>query len=234
MAKVDPAELPADRNSFANRIAGGRPTQEARPAKPADHGGGVPEVEQNSRAEASPGDMSGLAPGSGTSTEAWAKAKAMCFDLLAARPRSVDELRQALRRKGYDPDASETLLGKLIDSGLVDDADFAESWVRSRHTQQGLGRKALVQELKRKGVDSEVAVEAAAEIDSSAEEERARQLVRKRLRSMAGVDEQTATRRLLGMLARKGYGQGLAYSVIRDELAVAGREAEALENGPLD
>jgi regulatory protein len=166
--------------------------------------------------------------------EAWTKAKELCFDLLAARPRTKDELRQALRRKGFDDDLGERLLSKLDSSGLVDDAAFAEQWVRSRHAYQGLARKALVAELKRKGVDGEVAAQAAGEIDRESEEQRARELVRKRLRSMTTVDEQTAVRRLLGTLARKGYPQGLAYAVIRDELKTAGAESTLLDDAVTD
>lgn len=170
-----------------------------------------------------------LDPASLSAEEAWNKAKGICLDLLAIRPRSVDELRQALLRKGFDRDTGEKLLSKLADSGLIDDVEFAESWVRSRHTQQGLGRKALEAELKRKGVDSEIAAQASAHIDSGSEEQRARELVRKRVRSMRGVDEQTAMRRLLGMLGRKGYGQDVAYSVIREELADAGHDSATVD-----
>jgi regulatory protein len=162
--------------------------------------------------------------------EAWKMAKEICFDLLAARPRSKNELRQALCRKGFDEELGERLLSKLDSSGLVNDAAFAEQWVRSRHEYQGLARNALVAELKRKGVDGEVAAQAAGEIDRESEEQRARELVRKRLRSMTTVDEQTALRRLLGTLARKGYPQGLAYSVIRDELKNAGAESTLLDD----
>ena len=56
------------------------------------------------------------------------------------------------------------------------------------------------------------------EIDPDDEEAAARVLVRKKLRSMHGVDQQKATRRLVGMLARKGYGAGLAFAIVRDEL----------------
>ncbi|MER7116911.1 regulatory protein RecX [Saccharomonospora azurea] len=162
--------------------------------------------------------------------EAWRKAKEVCFDLLAARPRTKDELRQALRRKGFADDIGEKLLGKLDDAGLVDDAAFAETWVRSRHTYRGLARRALVAELRRKGVDPEIAAEAAGEIDAEAEEQRARELVRKKLRTMGDVDEQKATRRLIGMLARKGYPQGLSYRVVRDELRDAGAETTLLDD----
>src|SRR5215217_8242697 len=120
------------------------------------------------------------------------KAKEICFDLLAVRARTKDELRQALKRKGFDEETIETLIGKLDKAGLVNDAEFAELWVRSRHAHQGLARNALLAELKRKGVDGEIAVQAAGEVDREAEEERARELVRKRMRSLGNVDEQAA------------------------------------------
>jgi regulatory protein len=164
----------------------------------------------------------------------WQKAKQTCFDLLAVRPRTKDELRQTLKRKGFDDEVSEKLLDKLDDAGLVDDAAFAEMWVRSRHNQQGLARRALLAELKSKGVDGSVAAEAADAVDRDAEEERARQLVRKRLRTMSGLDEQVVIRRLLGMLGRKGYPQGLAYTVIRDELRQAGAESTVLDDATID
>lgn len=161
--------------------------------------------------------------------EAWREAKELCFDLLAARARTKEELRQALKRRGFDEELRERLLGKLDSSGLVDDAAFAEQWVRSRHARRGLARGALVAELERKGVDGEVAAQAAGEIDRDSEERRARELVRTRLRLMTALDEQTATRRLLGTLARKGYPQGLAYAVVRDELKNAGAESTLLD-----
>ena len=178
--------------------------------------------------------MARIDPAELSAEEAWKKAKEVCFDLLAARPRTRDELRQALRRKGFDEELSQRLLGKLDTSGLIDDAAFAEQWVRSRHANQGLARSALVAELKRKGVDGEVAVRAAGEIDRESEEQRARELVRKRLRSLTNVDEQAATRRLLGTLARKGYPQGLAYAVVRDELKNAGAESTLLDDAVSD
>jgi len=166
--------------------------------------------------------------------ERYKKAKEICFDLLAARPRTQEELRQALRRKGFDDETSEALLGKLDRAGLVNDAEFAELWVKSRHANQGLSRTALVAELRRKGVDGEVAAQAAGEVDRESEEQMARELVRKRLGSLGNVDEQTALRRLLGFLARKGYPQGLAYTVIREELRAYGAESTLLDDAVID
>jgi regulatory protein len=145
-------------------------------------------------------------------------AKEVCLRLLTARPRTRTELAQALTRKGFEPDVVEQVLSRLDEVGLVDDAAFAEVWVRSRHNFQGLSRRALAVELRRKGVADESAAEALATVDSDAEEERARELVRKRLRSLGSADESTKVRKLVGMLARKGYSQGLAFRVVKDEV----------------
>jgi regulatory protein len=166
--------------------------------------------------------------------ERWKKAKEICFDLLAVRPHTAEELRQVLKRKGFDAETAETLLGKLDKAGLVNDAEFAELWVRARHVQKGLSRTALVAELKRKGVDGEIAAQAVGEVDRESEEQRARELVRKRLGSLGNVDEQTALRRLLGFLARKGYPEGLAYTVIKEELREFGAESTLLDDAVID
>ena len=146
------------------------------------------------------------------------QAKDICLRLLTARPRTRAELAQALARKGIEEDVVSGVLDRLDEVGLIDDAAFAEVWVRSRHNFQGLSRRALAMELRRKGVADESAQEALATVDSDAEEERARALVRKRLRSLGDAEETVKVRKLVGMLARKGYAEGLAYRVVKDEV----------------
>jgi regulatory protein len=160
------------------------------------------------------------------------RARDICLRLLTVRPRTRAELRQALLRKEIEEDVADRVLSRLDEVGLVDDAAFAELWVRSRHAYQGMGRRALATELRRKGVEDSVAAEAVATVDADAEEERARQLVRKRLRSLTGADEAARIRKLVGMLARRGYSQGLAFRVVRDELRAAGEESDLLD-GPM-
>lgn len=160
------------------------------------------------------------------------RAKDICLRLLTVRPRTRAELHQALLRKEIPEDVADQVLGRLDEVGLIDDAAFADIWVRSRHTYQGLGRRALAMELRRKGVADDVAAEAVAAVDADAEEERARQLVRKRLRSLTAADEASRIRKLVGMLARRGYSEGLAFRVVRDELRAAGEESDLLD-GPL-
>ncbi|GGM61806.1 regulatory protein RecX [Longimycelium tulufanense] len=159
-----------------------------------------------------------------------ARARELCLRMLTSRPRTRAELHRTLLRRGIEAEVAERVLSRFDEVGLIDDATFAETWVRSRHTYQGLGRRALAAELRRRGVADSVVAEAVAEVDADAEEERARQLVRRRLPSVAGRDEVTRVRRLVGMLARKGYSEGLALRVVRDELRKAGEETELLDD----
>jgi regulatory protein len=146
-------------------------------------------------------------------------ARAILLDALTGRPRSRKELRQRLAKKNVPAELAERLLDRFSEVGLVDDGALARSWVETRQRSRGLARRALAQELRRKGVDDETARTALDDLDPAREEQAARQLVRKRLESLRDVDHATATRRLTGLLARKGYAAGLAFAVVREELA---------------
>lgn len=156
-----------------------------------------------------------------------ASARDVVYRLLAVRARSRAELRQALLRKEIDEDVADAVLQKFVDAGLVDDAEFAEAWVSERQRNQGLGRKALGYELRRKGVEEHLVAEALSTVDADAEEERARDLVRRKLRSITVDDPEKRLRRLVGMLARKGYSEGMAFRVVKDELDRSEPEAGA-------
>ncbi|HEX3592396.1 MAG TPA: regulatory protein RecX [Pseudonocardiaceae bacterium] len=158
-----------------------------------------------------------------------AKAREICLNLLAVRARTRSELHTQLLRRGIEEPVADEALGRLDDVGLIDDAAFAEQWVRSRHTYQGIARRALSVELRRKGVSDQLAAEAVSAVDSEAEESRARELVRKRLRSVGDAPELTVIRRLVAMLARKGYPEGMSYRVVREELRNAGADTEILD-----
>jgi regulatory protein len=154
-------------------------------------------------------------------------ARKILLDQLTGRARTRKELSDKLTAKQVPEEIAVRLLDRFTEVGLIDDAAFARLWVDQRSSAhgKGLARRALAQELRRKGVDDETARTVLEEIDPSSEEEAARVLVRRKLRSLARFDDTTATRRLVGMLARKGYSSGLAFSVVRDELAAAGRES---------
>lgn len=153
-----------------------------------------------------------------------AVARKILLDQLTGQARSRKELQDKLDKKLVPQEIATRLLDRFEQVGLVDDQAFARAWVASRQPGKGLARRALAQELRRKGIDDEVAREALDEIDPADEESAARLLVRRKLRTLSRVDDTTATRRLVGLLARKGYGSGVAFAVVRDELASGGRE----------
>ena len=156
-------------------------------------------------------------------------ARSILLDQLTGRARSRRELADKLKQRQVPDEIAGRLLDRFEEVGLVDDAAFARAWVTGRHTTKGLAPRALAQELRRKGVGDEVAREELDRIDDDQQEETARTLVRKKLRSLARFDEATQTRRLVGMLARKGYPPGLAFRVVRDEV---GASVDATEPDP--
>jgi regulatory protein len=156
-------------------------------------------------------------------------ARTILLDALTGQARSRKELRERLARKAVPAELAERLLDRFTEVGLVDDAAFARSWVETRQRSRGLARRALAQELRRKGVDEETARSALDEVDPEDEEASARELVRKKLRSMQRLDRATATRRLVAMLGRKGYPPGLAFAVVRDELGEVTADSTAYD-----
>ncbi len=164
----------------------------------------------------------------GPPADAEAVARKILLDQLTGQARSRKELADKLASKNVPPEIAASLLDRFEEVGLIDDDAFARAWVASRQPGKGLARRALAQELRRKGIDDETAREALDEIDPDDEREVARALVRKKLRSLRGVDEATATRRLVGMLARKGHSSGVAYAVVREELGAEVDEQQSL------
>ena len=149
------------------------------------------------------------------------QARNLCLRLLTARARTRAELEGQLTKRGYPDEVSERVLDRLSQVGLIDDRDFAEQWVQSRRVNAGKGKRALAAELRTKGVDDDVIIAALDGIDAGAERERAEQLVRDKLRreKLGDDDDTKIARRLVGMLARRGYSQTMAFDVVKGELA---------------
>ena len=149
---------------------------------------------------------------------------------LTDQPRSRTELAQTLAKRHVPEEVATRVLDRFTEVGLIDDAAFAKAWVASRQRGRGLARRALAAELHRKGIDRETAGQALETIDPDDEVESARRLVRRRLPSLARQERVVAQRRLLGLLARKGYPPGLAVAVMRDELRSAEFPAQDAED----
>jgi regulatory protein len=170
-------------------------------------------------------------------------AKGICLRALTGTPKTRKQLADLLAKKDVPEEAAAAVLDRFAEVGLIDDAAFAAAWVSSRQSGRGLARRALASELRAKGVDGELAAAAVAEVDPQDEWDSARRLVERKMPSMMRLDRVTAERRLMGMLARKGYGGGLAGYVVREALDAAGAAEDAaaeadddpaLDDGPAE
>ncbi|MEW1563680.1 recombination regulator RecX [Streptomyces sp. NPDC093509] len=156
------------------------------------------------------------------------QARAICLRLLTGTARTRKQLADALRKREIPDEVADEVLSRFEEVGLINDSAFAEAWVESRHHGRGLARRALAQELRTKGVEPTLIDEAVGQLDSDQEEATARDLVARKLRSTRGLDRDKRLRRLAGMLARKGYSQGMALRVVRQALEEEGEDTEGL------
>jgi regulatory protein len=153
------------------------------------------------------------------------RARELCLRLLASRPRTRTELADAMRRRGVPDEAAAAVLARFTDAGLIDDAVFARAWVESRHHNRGLARRALSAELKQRGVDGQHIEAAVSALDPAEELATARRLVAKAMRASRGKPLPTRIRRLVGLLARKGYPAPVAYRIVREAIEQEGIDA---------
>jgi regulatory protein len=158
------------------------------------------------------------------------EARALCLRLLTGTPRTRGQIADAMRRRQIPNDVAERILERFEDVGLIDDSAFAAAWVESRHRGRGLARRALARELRARGVDTEVLGQAVEQLDAEQEEETARALVDRKLRATRGLNRDRRIRRLAGMLARKGYPEGLALRVVCRALEEEGEGPGVLEH----
>lgn len=143
-------------------------------------------------------------------------ARSIALRLLTHSQRSRAQLAEAMAKKDVPDEVATRVLDRFTEVGLINDAEYAEMLVRTRHSERGLARRALAMELRRKGITDEDAEVALATIEPEDEESAARDLLARKARSSHGLDPVKRRRRLMGMLARKGYSAGLAHRLITE------------------
>ena len=163
-------------------------------------------------------------------TDPYTRAKTIVYNQLAYSAKTRGQLRKKLQAEGFDAELIEPLLDKFEAAKLIDDAEYAQSFVAQKSRTKKLSRAALRRELAERGVRGEEAENALAQRTDEQEREDAAELVRKKLRPRMDLSDRAekdrVTRRLLGMLARRGYSSSVSMSVIREELAAYGAEDE--------
>ena len=138
-------------------------------------------------------------------------AREIALRRITARARSAFELRKDLIQRQVSPEVADQVVTRFIEVGLVDDAEFARAWVRSRSATKSLSRTSLRRELIAKGIGDEEISQALDEMGGS-DEEVALDLARRKISGFLDQDKATITRRLSGYLLRRGF----SYSVIQN------------------
>lgn len=146
-------------------------------------------------------------------------ARQICLQLLSTHPRTRSELAKALAKRQVPEAAAAAVLDRFTEVGLIDDEAFANAWVDSRQAGRKLARSALGSELQRRGVDRDLINQALERVEPEQERAAAVALVARKLPSIRGLPAATKQRRLLGLLARRGYPSGVAVGVVREALA---------------
>ena len=161
-------------------------------------------------------------------TDPYTRAKTIVYNQLAYSAKTRGQLRKKLQSEGFEAELIEPLLDKFEAAKLIDDAEYAQTFVAQKSRTKKLSRAALRRELAERGVRGEEAENALAQRTDEQEREDAAELVRKKLRPGMDLSDRAekdrVTRRLLGMLARRGYSSSVSMSVIREELAAYGAE----------
>lgn len=154
--------------------------------------------------------------------EAKAPVRKKALGLLNYRARSTQELRGKLRDAEFEVAVIDEVIADLERSKLLDDESFAREWVYQRHNRRGKTRLVLDHELADKGIAPAIRAQALEQIDDDDEAELAEALAEKKARKVKRInsraDYDKELRKIVGVLARRGFGQGMALKYGRQSL----------------
>lgn len=152
----------------------------------------------------------------GTPEEQYDRGISYALHLLSARQRSRQDVEGRLLKKGYDPDVVIQILERLVELELLDDGKFAEQWAATRHKGKGLSRSAIKRELNTHGISQELIETSLESISDEAELKAAYEIAQARVSRLRGLSQDVQIRRLVSLLARRGYSGGVAFKVAKD------------------
>ncbi len=138
--------------------------------------------------------------------------------LLARRARSSGELRRELASLGHDASDVEAVVLDCESSLYLDDLGLARVLSEGLRARKRASRAQIRVKLRERLLPDGIIEEVLGELDDDEENELLRQAAGERARKMSGLDRQTAERRLLGFLARRGWSGERAVRVAREAL----------------
>jgi len=134
------------------------------------------------------------------------------INLISYRPRSEEEVRNNLKKHDIPEETTTAVIKRLRENGLLNDEQFAKSWIENRATFRPRSKMALRIELVQKGIDKEIIDEMLSSVN---DEEQAYEAGRKKARQLQSKDEKTFKHKLLGFLARRGFNYEVASPVVK-------------------
>jgi regulatory protein len=137
------------------------------------------------------------------------------YRLLGQRARSRSELRRRLLQKGHPEQAVDETISQLIADGLLDDAQFARSYVADKRTLNSWGSGRIRRGLAELGVDHAVIDAALGPLATSDDDELQRALAVLRRKGAPLPPLETARRRAYQALMRRGFTGSVAYAAVR-------------------
>ena len=138
-----------------------------------------------------------------------------CLRLLAASPKSGQELRKKLEDKGYDSEIIERALGGLREQGVLDDTRYAKDLVARLTACKAAGKHRIAFELKRHGVPQKIRNELMDSLSNEDETDRALEQARLKWAGWSKLEPQKRKKRLYDLLIRKGYDFQIAQDVLQ-------------------
>jgi len=158
------------------------------------------------------------------------KAEEALVRKLRAKQLSVSEARTVLRSHDVDRDTIDQIVDEFLHRGYLDDRTLAALLVTAGVERKGQGRVALSRSLSQRGIPRDIIDDALSELPDD-DEERALEYARSKAPGMARLEPDAALRRLLGQLARRGYGGSSAMNAARTALREAGSGRSAGRSG---
>ncbi len=134
------------------------------------------------------------------------RVRAAALRLLRYRDRSVAEMRERLKRKGFNRETIEQEIEHLIEERLLDDEHFAGIWIRHKLTVSYKGKRLVRAELAAKGISAEMFAGVWAD-HSEMEKESAKTWARAHLGSYSLLELWERRGRIRDGLYRRGYSQ---------------------------
>ena len=153
------------------------------------------------------------------------EAKEVALRFLSFRRRTEKEIKDKLKKKGFDERTIKSTIAKLKDYDLINDSEFATAWVKERLAYKPRGKKLLRQELWKKGIKKDIIDQVTEEL-CQGEDKSASELLEKIKKRYKNLEPNVARRRMLSLLLRRGFSYEIAKNTLAFSISSTAHEGQ--------